>query len=195
MKKIKFLFLFFILLLNLSFTINFKFLINNIKYYEKSNETILNYERKVYFSIQSFQNDNAFERYLDFLKNNRISGITFYGVHKKLKVSPSEIFAKLKEQIPKIEIYIAGDNFDFFKNINDDKNLIQYIDGFHIEYEYWNYFKYKKKKIEMMLSIILYKNQKRSKFFQMKTIKNLKHILDGLQKKKQKYFYLFMTLF
>jgi len=149
MAKIKFAFLFFILILTLSLFLNFKFLDNDIKYDEKYNEKIsdpqLNYERKVYFSIQSFQNDKVFERYLGFLKNYKISGITFYGLHKKLEVSPSIIFAKLKNEIPEIQIFIAGDNFDFFKTTNDDINLMQYVNGFHIEYEYWNYYKYKKK--------------------------------------------------
>jgi hypothetical protein len=136
MEKIKFAFLFFILVLPLSLFFNFG---------AKNFSDNLIYERKVYFSIQSFQNDKAFERYLGFLKNNKISGITFYGLHKKLEVSPSVIFAKLKNEIPEIQIFIAGDNFDFFNTLNEDKNLMQYVDGFHIEYEYWNYYKYKKK--------------------------------------------------
>lgn len=144
MNKIIIITLFFLFFFLLPLFLNFSsanFSDNN----EKFNDTKLNYERKVYFLIQSFQSDKAFERYLDFLKNRKISGITFYGLHKKSEISPSVIFEKLKKELPEIQIYIAGDNYDFFKKINEDKILMQYVDGFHIEYEYWNYYKYKKK--------------------------------------------------
>ncbi|HPC38826.1 MAG TPA: hypothetical protein PLF21_05910 [Exilispira sp.] len=120
----------------------------------------MNYERKIYFTIQSFSNEDSFEKYLLFLKNNKVSGITFYGLHKKLKFEPSKIFARLKNEINDLQIYIAGDNFDFFKQISEDKELMKYVSGFHIEYEYWNYYKYKKKNREEAFNYFIEESKK-----------------------------------
>lgn len=118
---------------------------NEIGKFETLDNFGLNYERKFYFSIQSFQNDKSFDRYLKFLLNTKASGITFYGFHKKIEINPVLILAGLKEKIDDLQIFIAGDNFDFFKTISENDELMNFIDGFHIEYEYWNYYKYKKK--------------------------------------------------
>lgn len=111
---------------------------------DETNVYRINYkERKFYFNIQSFIQEKPFLRYMDFIKKNNISGITLYGLHKTLQVSKVEILHKIKSNLAEISIFIAGENHDFFKNIAENKYLLDYIDGFHIEFEYWNNYKYK----------------------------------------------------
>lgn len=131
----------FVLFLTL-FSLFVSFSFNN---FFNENMQDVNYQRKMYFTIQSFQAEQSFLRYLNFIKNYNVTGITFYGFHKKTSVDPKIILSRLRGEIPNLEIYIAGENFEFFYNLSQDEELLKLIDGFHIEYEYWNYYKYKKK--------------------------------------------------
>ncbi len=133
-KYLIFLLYLFIIVLTFSFS----------KTLDSENEYV-SYQRKMYFTIQSFQSEQSFLRYLNFIKKYNITGITFYGFHNKITTDPKIILLRLRQEIYNLEICIAGENFEFFNNLVQNQEILDLIDGFHIEYEYWNYYKYKKK--------------------------------------------------
>ncbi len=130
-------------------------------------------KRGFYLTIQSILTDSNFKKYTDFLNLIGCDELIIYGIHKELgyKDRLFGIISRLKFLFPEMKIFIAGENYQFFYDFSKDLKLLSLIDGFYLEYEFWNPHKYKVNSREHALRIFM------ENLLKIKTLTNEKDIL------------------
>ena len=95
--------------------------------------------------MRSLDSASKLKAWLPLLKAWDLDGIVLYGAHRYLPASRKTVdrLRELRAGLPGLSVYVAGENAEFFRALAADTGWSASIDGFHYEFEYWNFAQYR----------------------------------------------------